>query len=252
MHRIGRANSSQRSQHLPPGMPGALRRTPAGALRAVLGSLLLVLVSDTARGAAAERDELISPIRAKLQQLEALAVKDEADLRAAVVANSLAGNIAAALQALREIFARFPRSVTKDDMYKGALFSKSVGDEEASVEFLLQYLDTVGWRSVTSTSFLGTLYFELGRYRLAEGAFTLSVRLGAASPPIHTMSMLVATCLQLGALGGTSYAARARAVYAALLGHPVSSRNNNVGHPVSAGGAAGGGGGGGVEGERER
>ena len=100
-------------------MPGALRRTPAGALRAVLGSLLLVLVSDTARRAAAERDELITPIRAKLQQLEALAVKDEADLRAAVVANSLAGNIAAALQALREIFARFPRSVTKDDMYKG-------------------------------------------------------------------------------------------------------------------------------------
>jgi hypothetical protein len=52
-----------------------------------------------------------------------------------------------------------------------------------------------------------------GRYAEAEGAFTISIRLGASRPPIHTMSMLVSTCLS------ANKPVRAHTVYTSLLGH---------------------------------
>eukprot|EP00277_Geminigera_cryophila_P028577 CAMPEP_0179464086 /NCGR_PEP_ID=MMETSP0799-20121207/45986_1 /TAXON_ID=46947 /ORGANISM="Geminigera cryophila, Strain CCMP2564" /LENGTH=137 /DNA_ID=CAMNT_0021267685 /DNA_START=92 /DNA_END=501 /DNA_ORIENTATION=- len=129
----------------------------------------------------------------------------------------MAGNINAALDSMAQLLARFPRSISGEDLYKAALLSKSVGRTQDATKLLTRYLDGVSWRSVSSVSFLGTLYFEQGLYREAEGAFRMSIRLGAANPPIHTMSMLVATALRRKSL------ANAHAVYAALLGHTATS-----------------------------
>jgi hypothetical protein len=164
------------------------------------------------------QDTLIAPIRNKLLQLETEGARSEADLRDAITANTLAGNIGAALAAMRLLLARYPLAVRGEDLYKAALLAKSMGEEEEATARLMEYLQFVGWTSVSSLSFLGTLLFEQGRFAEAEGAFKLSIRLGARNPPIHTMSMLVSTALRRG------NRAHAQAVYAALLGHSVTVR----------------------------
>ena len=169
------------------------------------------------KGSGTHSARLIEPIRNRLAQLEGVLVKSERELRDAVMAHTLAGNIGEALAAMRELLRRFPALVKGDDRYKAALLAKSSGRQGEAIGHLTEYLDSAGWRSVSSTSFLGTLYFEQGLYAEAEGAFRMSIRLGARNPPVHTMSMLVATALRLG------HVRHAHSVYAALLGHSATS-----------------------------
>ena len=211
-----------------------IRRMPAAALLLAATLAAHVQASSCATVTSAHKDKdtvqdtLIAPIRNKLLQLETEGARSEADLRDAITANTLAGNIGAALAAMRQLLARYPRAVRGEDLYKAALLAKSMGEEEEATASLMQYLQSVGWTSVSSLSFLGTLLFEQGRFAEAEGAFKLSIRLGARNPPIHTMSMLVSTALRRG------NHAHAQAVYAALLGHSVTVRRaatvGTVGH----------------------
>jgi hypothetical protein len=201
-----------------------IRRMPAAALLLSVTLAAHVPASSCATVMSVDKDKdtvqdtLIAPIRNKLLQLETEGARSEADLRDAITANTLAGNIGAALAAMRLLLARYPLAVRGEDLYKAALLAKSMGEEEEATARLMEYLQFVGWTSVSSLSFLGTLLFEQGRFAEAEGAFKLSIRLGARNPPIHTMSMLVSTALRRG------NRAHAQAVYAALLGHSVTVR----------------------------
>ena len=163
-----RRHSTWHRQHSTraPASPARVRRAAASTLSAALLAVAIMAQMTAPTGAAADdrnfmgQDTLIAPIRNKLLQLETTGAKTEGDLRDAITANTLAGNIDAAMGAMRLLLVRFPQSVRGDDLYKAALLAKSMGEEEEATALLMEYLHSVGWTSVSSLSFLGTLLFE--------------------------------------------------------------------------------------------